>query len=89
MPILVVMASMVRRNKVIGSAFDGTGQRAPREPLGGEFLVRCRGFERVGQVQILPLPGGEAVIRKHGKTAVSSIVEVYGTGSERYWKTSD
>ena len=77
------MAEHGLTNKVIGVAFDGTGYGTDGNLWGGEFLVAdVGGFERVGQFKYIPLPGGEAAIREPWKTAVSCIVEVYGTGAQ-------
>jgi hydrogenase maturation protein HypF len=48
---------------VIGVAWDGTGYGSDGRMWGGEFLVAdyC-GFRRVGQLEYLPMPGGEAAI---------------------------
>jgi hydrogenase maturation protein HypF len=76
------MAEHGLTNKVIGVAFDGTGYGTDGNLWGGEFLVAdLAGFERVGQFKYIPLPGGEAAIRDPWKTAVSCIVEAYGTGA--------
>jgi len=77
-----VMAEHGLANKVMGVAFDGTGYGIDGNLWGGEFLVAdVGGFERVGQFKYIPLPGGEAAIREPWKTAVSCIVEAYGTGA--------
>jgi hydrogenase maturation protein HypF len=77
-----VMAEHGLTNKVIGVAFDGTGYGTDGNLWGGEFLVAdVAGFERVGHFKYIPLPGGEAAIREPWKTAVSCIVEAYGTGA--------
>jgi hydrogenase maturation protein HypF len=77
-----VMAEHGLTNKVIGVAFDGTGYGTDGNLWGGEFLIAdVAGFERVGQFKYISLPGGEAAIREPWKTAVSYIVEAYGTGA--------
>ena len=74
-----VMAEHGLDRKVIGIAFDGTGYGTDGNLWGGEFLISdIDGFERVGQLKYVPLPGGEAAIREPWKTAVSYIIEARG-----------
>jgi hydrogenase maturation protein HypF len=57
--------------KVIGLAFDGTGYGTDGAIWGGEILVAdYAGFERAAQLEYLPLPGGDAAIRKPWRIAV-------------------
>jgi hydrogenase maturation protein HypF len=57
--------------KVIGLAFDGTGYGTDGAIWGGEILVAdYAGFERAAHLEYLPLPGGEAAIRKPWRIAV-------------------
>jgi hydrogenase maturation protein HypF len=57
--------------KVIGLAFDGTGYGTDGAIWGGEILVAdYAGFERVAHLEYLPLPGGDAAIRKPWRIAV-------------------
>jgi hydrogenase maturation protein HypF len=77
-----VMAEHGLQNKVIGVAFDGTGYGTDGKLWGGEFLIAdCNGFERVGQLQYIPLPGGEAAIKEPWKTAVSYVLEADGANA--------
>ena len=56
---------------VLGVALDGTGYGSDGSIWGGEFLIAdYRGFTRYGHLQSLPLPGGEAAIRKPYRTAL-------------------
>jgi hydrogenase maturation protein HypF len=74
-----VMAEHGLRDKVIGVAFDGTGYGTDGNLWGGEFLIAdIEGFERVGQFQYIPLPGGEVSIREPWRTAVSFVVQAAG-----------
>jgi hydrogenase maturation protein HypF len=57
---------------VIGVAFDGTGYGVDGTIWGGEFLVAdLAGFERVGHLAPVPMPGGAAAIREPWRMAVS------------------
>jgi hydrogenase maturation protein HypF len=70
-----VMAEHGLTEKVIGVAFDGTGYGTDGNLWGGEFLIAgIDGFERMGQLKYVRLPGGEAAIREPWRTAVSIIV---------------
>jgi len=58
-------------DKVIGVAFDGTGYGLDGHIWGGEFLVADLGdFQRVGHFEYLPMPGGEAAIRRPYRLAI-------------------
>jgi len=79
-----VMAEHGLDRKVIGVAFDGTGFGIDGNLWGGEFLLAdCDGFERVGQIRYVPLPGGDAAIRDPWKTAVSYIAAGNGENTEK------
>ncbi len=61
---------------VIGIAFDGTGygtaRRGGNAIWGGEVLLAdYAGFERVGHLAELPLPGGDAAVRSPWRVAVA------------------
>ena len=57
---------------VIGIAFDGTGYGADGTLWGGEFLVAdLAGFERVGHLRPVPMPGGAAAIRQPWRMAAA------------------
>jgi hydrogenase maturation protein HypF len=82
-----VMAERGIDREVIGIALDGTGYGLDGNLWGGEFLIAgIDGFERAGQFQYVPLPGGEAAIREPWKTAVSYIV---CAAKERAWEFLD
>jgi hydrogenase maturation protein HypF len=60
---------------VIGVAFDGTGMGADGNIWGGEFLVAdYRGYQRLGHLEYLPLPGGAAAIKRPRRTAIGYIL---------------
>lgn len=75
-----VMAEQGLTEKVIGVAFDGTGYGTDGHLWGGEFLLAdIEGFERVGQLKYIPLPGGEAAIREPWRMAVSYLADAAGS----------
>jgi len=64
---------------VIGVAFDGTGLGADGRIWGGEFLVAdYRDYKRVGHLEYLPLPGGDAAVKRPRRTAVGYILTLLG-----------
>ncbi len=64
---------------VIGVAFDGTGYGTDGAIWGGEFLIAdWRRCERVGRFQYLPMPGGEAAIRKPYRMALGVLDALFG-----------
>jgi len=64
---------------VIGVVFDGTGLGSDGRIWGGEFLVAdYRSFQRVGHLEYLPLPGGDAATRKPYRIAIAYILSLLG-----------
>ena len=64
---------------VIGVAWDGTGYGPDGSVWGGEFLVAdLVGFERVGHLECVPLPGGEAAVREPWRMAAVFLRAAYG-----------
>ena len=82
------IASCVADNKlessVIGVAFDGTGMGSDGHIWGGEFLVAdyCS-FDRVGHLEYLPLPGGDAAIKRPYRTAIGYVLSLLGKDTLR------
>jgi len=64
---------------VIGIAFDGTGYGTDGNIWGGEFLIAdLKDFKRKAHLEYLPLPGGEAAVRKPCRTAIGYIYSLLG-----------
>jgi len=64
---------------VIGVAWDGTGYGTDGRIWGGEFLVAdYHGFRRVGHLEYLPMPGGEAAIRNPYRLAIGYLYALTG-----------
>jgi hydrogenase maturation protein HypF len=88
------IASVMVENRVtdpvIGLALDGTGYGTDGKIWGGEFLVAdLTGFERVGHITYIPLPGGDAAIRHPYRVALShlhaaGVTDLAGTASEMF-----
>ena len=63
----------------IGVALDGTGYGSDGQVWGGEFLVAdYQGFQRMGHLQYVPLPGGEAAIRRPYRMAIGHLYSLLG-----------
>jgi len=64
---------------VIGVAFDGLGWGTDGTVWGGEILVAdLAGFERVGHLETVPMPGGAAAIREPWRMAAAWLDAIYG-----------
>ncbi len=64
---------------VIGVALDGTGLGSDGHIWGGEFLIAdYRSFRRVGHLQYLPLPGGDASTRRPYRIAAAYLQQCLG-----------
>ncbi|MCL4078355.1 carbamoyltransferase HypF [Coriobacteriia bacterium Es71-Z0120] len=69
-----VLGEHAEPGPVIGVAFDGTGYGTDGAIWGGEVLLAsCTGFERFAHLEYLPLPGGEAAIRRPARMAIGAL----------------
>jgi hydrogenase maturation protein HypF len=67
------------RDDAIGIAFDGTGYGTDGKIWGGEFFVgNLEQQRRVAHLEYLPLPGGEASIRKPYRIALAYVHTLLG-----------
>jgi hydrogenase maturation protein HypF len=64
---------------VIGVALDGTGYGPDGNIWGGEFMIAdYQDFSRIGHLQYLPLPGGDAAVKRPYRTALAYIIKLLG-----------
>ena len=64
-----------QQDTVIGLAFDGTGYGTDGAIWGGELLLaNWESFERVYHLEYMPLPGGDAAVRKPARIALSLLL---------------
>lgn len=67
------------KDRVLGAAFDGTGYGLDGTIWGGEFFEgNIKEFERVGHLDYIPMPGGEACIREPWRMAASYLYYAFG-----------
>jgi len=73
------LADNGRDERVIGVIFDGVGLGSDGHIWGGEFLIGdFGGFERVGHLAELAMPGGDAATREPWRMAFSLLLATYG-----------
>jgi hydrogenase maturation protein HypF len=77
-----IVSCMVDNNidkPVIGVALDGTGYGSDGRIWGGEFLVAdYKGFQRLGHLEYLPLPGGATAIKRPYRIAAAYLYKLLG-----------
>ncbi len=77
--IVSCMADNAVSTPVIGVAFDGVGYGTDGAIWGGEFLIAdWRGFQRAGQFEYVPMPGGAAAIKKPYRMALGYLYSLLG-----------
>jgi len=82
--IAACLADNFERGPVIGIAFDGTGYGSDGAVWGGEALIAdLRGAERVGQLEYLPLAGGDAAVRQPLRVAAAYQLALRGAVDAR------
>ena len=60
--------------RVIGVSFDGTGYGSDGAIWGGEVLIaNCRSFQRAAHLKYVPLPGGDAGIKRPYRAALAHL----------------
>ena len=73
------MADNMLDSPVIGVVMDGTGLGTDGHIWGGEFMVAdYNSFNRMGHLEYLPLPGGDAATRKPYRIAVAYLLKLLG-----------
>lgn len=74
-----VLAENGRSERTLGLVCDGVGYGAGGETWGGEILVGdLLGYERLGRLRPLRLPGGDAAAKETGRCALSWLWDLLG-----------
>lgn len=77
--IVSCMAENGITSPVLGVAFDGTGYGDDGTIWGGEFLLTdYHRFTRLAHFEYVPLPGGDAAVKKPYRMAVSYLYALFG-----------
>jgi hydrogenase maturation protein HypF len=77
--VVSAMAEHKLEGRVLGLALDGTGYGTDGRIWGGEILAADEaGFERLGHLAYVPMPGGTAAIREPWRMAVSYLRAAFG-----------
>lgn len=83
--IAACMAENGRTDRCIGLALDGTGYGTDGTIWGGEIMAAdLSGFERVGHLSRIRMPGGEAAVRDPRRMAASYLHSAYGSELQEY-----
>jgi hydrogenase maturation protein HypF len=81
--IVSCMAEHKLDGEVIGLSFDGTGYGTDGAIWGGEILIAtAAGFERVGHLAYVPMPGSAAAIKEPWRMAIAYLHHAFG---DRLW----
>jgi hydrogenase maturation protein HypF len=77
--VVSAMAEHRLDGKVLGLALDGTGYGADGKIWGGEILAVAEdGYQRLGHLAYVPMPGGTAAIKEPWRMAVSYLYATFG-----------
>jgi len=77
--IAALLAEKRAAGPVIGVAWDGTGYGPDGTIWGGEFLLAdAHGYQRVGHLAYVRLPGGDTAIRRPYRTALAHLLHACG-----------
>jgi len=69
----------LQRGRVLGIALDGSGFGPDGSIWGGEFLLAdYRGFERLGRLRPVPLPGGTQAILQPWRNSFAQLHSLFG-----------
>ena len=80
------LAENQTQEPVLGVICDGTGYGTDGTIWGFEFLYGdFQGFTRLGSLRPLPLPGGEASIRRPGRMTLTYLWQLLGETTAREW----